>query len=124
MFSIFAAIALVLASLGLYATIAHSVSLRTREFGVRMTLGASGSNIMALVFQRGMLELGLGLLVGLPGAFAATRVLEAMLVGVDPGDPATFMVSTAVLILAGLLGCAVPARRAIRVDPVIVLRQN
>ena len=81
--------------------IAHSVSLRTREFGVRMTLGASGSHIMGLVFRRGMFELVLGLLIGLPGAFAATRVLETMLIGVEPADPVTFLVSTAVLVLAG-----------------------
>ncbi len=124
MFAIFAAIALVLASVGLYAVIAHSVSLRTREFGVRMTLGASGTNIMGLVFRRGISELALGLVIGLPGAFAATRVLKAMLVGVDPADPVTFVAASAMLVVAGLLGCAVPARRAIRVDPVIVLRHN
>ena len=124
MFAIFAAIALVLASVGLYAVIAHSVSLRTREFGVRRTLGASGSNIMGLVMRRGMFQLVVGLVIGLAGAVSATRVLEALLVGVDPADPTTLLVSTALLAFAGLLGCAVPARRAIRVDPVIVLRQN
>ena len=124
MFAIFAGIALVLASVGLYAVNAHSVSLRTREFGVRMTLGATAANILGLVLQRGMLELTAGLLLGLAGAFAATRVLEAMLVGVEPADPGTFAAATGVLILAGLLGCAVPARRAIRVDPVIALRNE
>ena len=124
MFAIFAVIAVVLASVGLYAVIAHSVSLRTREFGVRMTLGASGANILGLVFQRGMTELAVGLMIGLPAALAATRVLEAMLVGVQPGDPATFAAAASLLILAGVLGCAVPARRALRVDPVIALRNE
>lgn len=124
MFAIFAAIALVLASVGLYAVVAHSVSQRTREIGVRMTLGATSRAILTLVFRQGMTQLALGLAVGLAAAFAATGVLRAMLVGVTPADPLTFGGVALVLAVAGVLGCAIPARRAIRVDPVIALRRD
>jgi len=122
MFMIFGVIALVLASVGLYAVIAQSVSQRTREIGVRMTLGATSMTILGLVFAEGLLQLGIGLVVGLAGAFAATQVLGAMLVGVSSSDPLTFGVVALLLTLAGALGCAIPARRAMRVDPVIALR--
>jgi putative ABC transport system permease protein len=123
-FAIFAAIALALASLGLYAVVAHSVSLRTREIGVRMTLGASSRSILALVFRQGMTPLGAGLVVGVAAALAATSVLRAMLVGVTPADPTTFGLVAVILACAGVLGCAIPARRALRVDPVIALRRE
>ena len=122
MFTIFAAIALVLASVGLYAVIAHSVSQRTREIGIRLAVGGSRSNILRLVFTQGLRPLAFGLVVGLPAAIVVTRVLRVELVGVSPGDPLTFAGVIVVLITAGLLGCAIPARRAVRVDPVIALR--
>jgi putative ABC transport system permease protein len=124
MFAIFATIALVLASVGLYAVIAQSVSQRTREIGVRLTLGASPASILGLVFRQGLVRFGAGLLLGLGGALAATTVLESMLVGVTPADPLTFVAVSLVLAAAGLLGCAVPARRAMRVDPVVALRSQ
>ena len=124
MFAIFAAIALVLASVGLYAVLAHSVSQRTREIGVRLTLGATSANILGLVFRQGVVRFAAGLLLGLGGAIATTSVLESMLVGVTPSDPLTFVSVGLVLALAGFLGCAVPARRAMRVDPVIALRRD
>jgi len=124
MFLIFATIALVLACVGLYAVIAQSVSQRTREIGVRMTLGATSATILRLVFGQGMLQLAAGVLIGLAGALAAARVLSAMLVGVTPSDPWTFGGVTLLLVLAGAIGCAIPARRATRVDPVIALRND
>ncbi len=124
MFGIFAGIALLLASVGLYAVIAHSVSQRTREIGVRMALGALTGDILRLVFTQGIGQLALGLIVGVGAALWATRVLEAMLVGVTPADPLTFVSVALVLIAAGVLGCAIPARRAIRVDPVVALRNE
>lgn len=124
MFAIFAAIALLLASVGLYAVIAHSVSRRTREIGVRMALGAMTGDILGLVFKQGVLQMALGLTVGLTAALGVTRVLEAILVGVTPADPLTFASVALVLIVAGALGCAIPARRAIRVDPVVALRNE
>jgi predicted permease len=122
MFTIFAIIALALASVGLYAVIAHSVSQRTREIGVRMAMGGSARDILRLVFVQGLRPLAFGLLLGLPAAFGLTRVLRSMLVGISPGDPLTFAGVVAVLIVAGALGCAIPARRAIRIDPVVALR--
>jgi putative ABC transport system permease protein len=122
MFTIFAAVALLLASVGLYAVIAHSVSQRTREIGVRMAVGGTGPDIVRLVFAQGMRQIALGLVIGLPLAVAATRVLGAALVGVSPGDPITFLGVIAVLVVTGALGCAIPARRALRVDPVVALR--
>jgi putative ABC transport system permease protein len=124
MFAIFAGIALVLASVGLYAVIAHSVSQRTKEIGVRLSLGATPRGILRLVFAEGMSRFAIGLVIGLGGAVAATGVLESMLVGVSAADPMTLAGVSLVLALAGGLGCALPARRAMRVDPVIALRHE
>lgn len=124
MFAIFAAIALVLASLGLYAVMAHSVSQRVREIGVRMALGAAAGDILGLVFKHGMWQLAIGMVVGLSAAFGVTRVLSALLIGVTPADPLTFAGAGLVLALAGVLGCAIPAGYAMRVDPVVALRND
>ncbi|HYL38089.1 MAG TPA: ABC transporter permease [Bryobacteraceae bacterium] len=122
LFTIFAAVALVLASVGLYAVIANAVSQRTREIGVRMAVGGTTGDIVRIVFAQGMRQVAIGLAVGLPLAFGVTRVLRAALVGVSPTDPLTFIGVVLVLISAGALGCAIPARRAVRVDPVVALR--
>lgn len=122
LFAIFAAIALGLASIGLYAVIAHSVSQRTQELGVRMALGASSGNILGLVFSQGFGQLAIGLVVGLAAAFGLTRVLTSLLAQVSPADPLTFALAVLVLTSAALLGCLIPARRAMRIDPVIALR--
>ncbi len=122
LFSIFAAIALLLASVGLYAVIAHSVSQRTREIGLRMAVGGTGRDIVWLVFAQGLRQVAIGLMIGLIAAFGVTRVLRAVLIGVSPSDPLTFLAVVLVLMLAGVLGCAIPARRATRVDPVVALR--
>jgi putative ABC transport system permease protein len=124
MFAIFAAIALLLASVGLYAVIAHSVSQRTQEIGIRMSLGASGAKVLSLIFMQGMRQLMAGLFLGLAAAFGVTRVLRTLLVGVSPTDPVTFVTVALVLSFAGVLGCMLPARRAIRVDPIVALRHN
>jgi putative ABC transport system permease protein len=124
LFAIFAAIALGLASVGLYAVIAHSVSQRTQEIGVRIALGARDSNILRLVFAQGMTQLAIGLVIGLAAALAVTKVLKALLVDVSPTDPTTFVTVTFVLALAAGLGCLIPARRAMRVDPIEALRHE
>jgi predicted permease len=124
MFAIFAAIALLLASVGLYAVIAHSVSQRTQEIGIRMALGASGTRVLRLIFMQGMRQLIIGLVLGLLAAFGITRVLTTLLIGVLPTDPVTFITVALVLCAAGVAGCMIPARRAIRVDPVIALRHE
>ncbi len=122
MFSVFAAIALVLASIGLYAVIAHSISERTQEIGVRMAVGGTRGDILRLVYAQGMRPLFFGMALGLPAAFGVTHVLRMALVGVSPGDPLTFLTAMLVLVIAGILGCAIPARHAIQIDPIVALR--
>jgi putative ABC transport system permease protein len=124
LFLIFAAIALLLASIGLYTVIAHSVSQRTQEIGIRMAIGATARDIRKLVFQQGMLPLGIGLAVGLAGSLAVNRLLKTELVQISPADPITLVIASAALILAALLGCLIPARRAMRVDPMVALRHE
>jgi len=124
LFAIFAAIALGLASVGLYAVIAHSVSQRTQEIGVRIALGARDGNILRLVFSQGMTQLAIGLVFGLAAAFAVTKVLKSLLIDVSPTDPATFASVTLVLAFAAGLGCLIPALRAMRVDPIDALRHE
>src|SRR6185503_13274788 len=124
MFAIFAALALALASIGLYAVMAHSVSQRVREFGVRMALGATARDILGLVFKQGMWQLAAGMLVGLLAAGAVTRVLSTLLIGVTPADPLSFASAALVLAFAGVLGCAIPDVHALRVDPVVALRNE
>jgi putative ABC transport system permease protein len=122
LFMIFAAIALLLASVGLYAVVAHSVSQRTREIGLRMAVGGTARDIVWLVFRQALRQVAIGLIIGLIAAFGVTRFLRAVLVDVSPSDPITFLAVVAVLLLTGTLGCAIPARRAVRVDPVVALR--
>jgi predicted permease len=124
MFAIFALMALALASVGLYAVIAHAVSQRTHEIGVRVALGASAGGILRLVLAQGMRQMAIGLAAGLAAALGITRVLSALLVGVSPTDPVTFVTVALVLIASALLGCAIPARRAMLVDPVVALRDE
>jgi putative ABC transport system permease protein len=123
-FLIFAAIALLLASVGLYAVMAHSVSRRTQEIGIRMAIGATAGDILELVFKQGMLPLGIGLAIGLAASFAVNRVLKAALVQISPADPSTLIVASIVLVLSAALGCSIPARRAMRVNPVAALRHE
>jgi len=120
--TVFAAVALVLAAIGLYSVTAHSVSQRMQEFGIRLAMGGTSGDILRLVFRQSLRPLVYGLMIGLPLAFGVTRLLRAVLAGVSPGDPVTFLAAGAVLTLAGLAGCAIPARRALQVDPVVVLR--
>ncbi|MBZ5625524.1 MAG: ABC transporter permease [Acidobacteriia bacterium] len=124
MFAIFGSIAFLLASVGLYAVIAHSVNQRTQEIGVRLAMGAKVTDVLRLVFAQGLGQLAIGLALGLAGALAVTRVMDDLLVGVSPTDPVTFAAVALVLVFAGILGCAIPARRAIRVDPAITLRHE
>jgi len=124
MFSIFGVIALVLAAVGLYAVMAHAVSQRIREFGVRRTLGATTSTIALLVIRQAALRFVIGLAAGLAGAAAVTRVLDSMLVGITPADPLTLLAVAVVLGAAVAVGCAIPAHRATRVDPLVALRSD
>jgi putative ABC transport system permease protein len=113
---------LLLAVIGLYGMLAYSVTQRAREMGIRMALGARPASVFSLVVRQGMLLVGVGILLGVGGALAATRLLAAQLFGVAPTDPAVFVIVGIALTLAGLAACVVPARRATRADPIAVLR--
>jgi predicted permease len=124
LFFVFALIALLLASIGLYAVVAHAVSQRTQEIGIRTALGAGTRDILALVFRQGMLPVGIGLIVGLPAALAVTPVLKGQLVNVSPTDPISLLGAAGLLVVSAALGCWIPARRAVHVDPVVALRHE
>jgi predicted permease len=119
---LFALLALILSSIGLYGLIAYTVSQRTHEIGVRVALGASTSNVLRLVVNDGMRLAVTGIALGLGGAFGLTRLIGSLLYGVSPTDPLTFTGVALTLTGAALLACLVPARRATRVDPLVALR--
>jgi putative ABC transport system permease protein len=121
---IFAGIALLLAAIGLYAVVARSIGQRTKEIGVRMTLGAAPQAIRQLVLFEGMAPVAAGLVLGLAASFAVNRVLQSQLVGVSPHDALTLTVAPLILTLVALLGCLLPLRQAVRVDPMVALRQD
>jgi len=122
LFLLFAAVALLLASVGLYATVSHSVNRRVQEIGVRVAIGATHRDILKLVLRQGMLPVGTGLAIGLTVSFAMNHVLKSQLVAVSPADPIAFAAASVVLVVTATLGCWIPARRAARVDPVIALK--
>lgn len=122
--SIFAGMALMLASFGVYAVIAHAVSQSTREIGIRMAIGATRHDIFQLIFKVVLSPLVLGLIIGLAGAVAVNRLLSAEFVGVSSMDPSSFIASCTLLLLSAASGCWIPARRAIRVDPMVALRNE
>jgi putative ABC transport system permease protein len=120
----FAALALALASIGLYGVMALSVAQRTREMGIRLALGAQRSTVLRLIMRQGATLVGIGLLAGLVTALAATRLLTSLVYGVSDNDPVTLGIVTVVLAIAGLLACWLPALRATRVDPIVALRNE
>jgi predicted permease len=119
---LFAGLAMVLAMAGIYGVISYAVTARTQEFGIRLALGADGSKLLRLVLGHGTVLIAIGLIVGAGGAITLTRLLKSLLAGVSPLDPATFASAGALLALIAWIGCIIPARRAMRVDPMIALR--
>jgi len=124
LFSGFAALALVLASVGIYGIVSYSVSQRTREIGIRMALGARGVDVLRMVVRNGMTLVVAGVAIGVAGALALTRFLTTMLFGVTPTDTSTFVVVSVVLATVALVACLIPARRATKVNPLEALRHE
>jgi predicted lysophospholipase L1 biosynthesis ABC-type transport system permease subunit len=122
--SAFAALAIGLAAIGLYGSLSYSVARRRTEFGVRMALGAPASRIAGGVFAEALPHVGLGLLIGLPMAVAAGRIIGGLLFGVTPADPSNYLLSAVVLSLVAALAAWLPARRACSVEPSELLRRG
>jgi putative ABC transport system permease protein len=120
----FAALALILASIGLYGVLSYAVTQRSREIGIRMALGATASSVIRMIVGRGLALTGIGLVIGLISAWAATRAMKNLLYGVAATDPLTFGSVAALLALIALIASYAPARRASRVDPIVVLREE
>jgi ABC-type antimicrobial peptide transport system permease subunit len=122
--SAFGALALLLASTGLYGVMAYSVSRRTNEIGIRMALGAARGQVLGMVLRETLKVVGIGMVVGLAAALAATRLVATALFGVKPTDPITIGIALGVMAAVALLAGSAPARRAARVDPMIALRHE
>ena len=120
--SVFAGLGLLLALIGIYGVIAISVTQQTREIGIRMALGAQPGDVMRMMLRRGLLWVAAGAAAGLIGALGATRLLGSLLFEVKATDPISFAIATGLLVAAALAACYVPARRAMRVDPMVALR--
>ena len=120
--SVFAALALVIAGIGIYGVMAYNVAQRTQEIGIRMALGAARQDVLRLIVGQALRLTVLGVGIGLAGAYAVTRLMASVLVGVTPGDPPTFVGVTIILAFSSLLAAWLPAERATRVDPMVALR--
>ena len=120
----FAGLTLLLAAVGLYGVVAHSVARRTREIGIRVALGASKSDVLGTIVARELRWLWIGLMTGLAGAVVLTRLLSGLLFGTAPTDFVTYVSVIAILTSVALVACLLPARKAVRVDPVLALREE
>jgi putative ABC transport system permease protein len=124
MLMLFACVALVLAAVGIYGVISYSVTQRTQEIGIRMALGAPRSQVLKMVVGQAMMLALVGVAAGAAGAWILTRLMQKLLFGVEPSDPATFAAVATLLALVAAVAASVPGLRATRVDPVIALRSE
>jgi predicted permease len=122
LYGFFGVTALLLATAGVFGVMAYAVSRRTREIGVRVALGASSREVLAMILAQGLRTILVGTAVGVAGSLALTQTMSSQLFGVNPTDPLTFSAVIALLVVTALLACYIPARRATRVDPMIALR--
>jgi len=122
MLGIFAGIGLTLALVGVYGVVSYSVTRRTQEIGLRMALGAGAADVLSMVIRQGIVLIATGTVIGLTAALAMTRFIAGELYGVKPNDPATLLMAIVLILLVGGLACWTPARRAMRVDPMVALR--
>jgi putative ABC transport system permease protein len=119
---VFGMIALSLSAIGVYGVMAHTVAEQNRDIGIRMALGAQKGTVLGMIFQRGMLTICIGLIVGLPLALGLSRILASVIYGVAATDVFTFVVISGALIVAASLAIYIPARRAMSIDPIVALR--
>ena len=121
---LFAALALTLSGVGIYGVMTYNVSMRTREIGIRLALGAEASHVLKLVAAQGMKPVLIGIAFGVGAAYALMRLMKTLLYGVSATDPLTFVGIAALLASVALLACYIPARRATKVDPMVALRDE
>jgi putative ABC transport system permease protein len=121
---VFSGIALLLAVVGIYGVMSHSVTQRTSEIGIRVAFGASARNVLTSVLGRGLLVIGIGAAIGVVASLSLTRIIASSLWGVTPTDPATYTAVLVTLLVVACLACYVPARRALKVDPLVAMRRD
>jgi ABC-type antimicrobial peptide transport system permease subunit len=121
---LFAGLALLLSAIGIYGVMAYNVSMRSREMGIRIALGAQARDVLGMVMRDGLVVIVAGLAIGLGAAWAATRVLRSQLYDISAADPMTFIVAALVLACIACFACYFPARRGTKVDPITALREE